>query len=73
MYNIGFKIDDWSGINMQTNTVAMKTHVSPMLNAISQEVGNPVLDRLITEVRNQEHKYSVAYDRVHNRHNRGGN
>ena len=32
---------------------------------------NPVLSRLMEEVRNDQHATTV-YDRVHNRHNRGG-
>jgi len=57
---------------MQATTVAMETHVFPMLNALSQEgkmLKNPVLDRLIKEVQNNN--ITMAYDRVHNRHNRG--
>lgn len=34
-------------------------------------VTHPVLSRLLEEVRN-ENAAATAYDRVHNRHNRGG-
>ncbi len=36
----------------------------------SEETVNPVLARLIEEVRNEGTKDQRAYDRVHNRHNR---
>ena len=36
----------------------------------SEETVNPVLTRLIEEVRNEGTKEQRAYDRVHNRHNR---
>ena len=36
----------------------------------AEEVVNPVLARLIEEVRNESTKGGTAYDRVHNRHNR---
>ena len=35
-----------------------------------EETVNPVLARLIEEVRNEGTKDQRAYDRVHNRHNR---
>ena len=35
-----------------------------------EEIVNPVLARLIEEVRNQGTKGQITYDRVHNRHNR---
>ncbi len=35
-----------------------------------EETANPVLTRLIEEVRNEGTKDQRAYDRVHNRHNR---
>ncbi len=35
-----------------------------------KETANPVLTRLIEEVRNEGTKDQRAYDRVHNRHNR---
>ena len=34
------------------------------------EAANPVLARLIDEVRNESAKGETTYDRVHNRHNR---
>ena len=37
---------------------------------INAEVNNPVLKRLIEEVRNEIKNSTVAYNRVHNRHNR---
>ena len=36
----------------------------------SEKPKNPVLARLIEEVRNEGAKGETAYDRVHNRHNR---
>ena len=36
----------------------------------AEETVNPVLTRLIEEVRNEGAKAKTAYDRVHNRHNR---
>ncbi|MCI0824685.1 MAG: XRE family transcriptional regulator [Chloroflexi bacterium] len=36
----------------------------------AEETVNPVLARLIEEVRNEGAKGKTAYDRVHNRHNR---
>ncbi len=36
----------------------------------SVETVNPVLARLIQEVRNEAIKGGTSYDRVHNRHNR---
>ena len=36
----------------------------------AEETVNPVLTRLIEEVRNEGTKDPRAYDRVHNRHNR---
>ena len=36
----------------------------------SEETANPVLARLIEEVRNEATKGRTTYDRVHNRHNR---
>ncbi len=36
----------------------------------SEEIVNPVLARLIEEVRNEGTKDQRSYDRVHNRHNR---
>ena len=36
----------------------------------AEETVNPVLARLIEEVRNEGAKAKTAYDRVHNRHNR---
>ncbi len=36
----------------------------------SEEIVNPVLARLIEEVRNEGDKGQKSYDRVHNRHNR---
>ena len=36
----------------------------------AEETENPVLARLIEEVRNEGAKGGSAYDRVHNRHNR---
>ena len=35
-----------------------------------EETENPVLARLIEEVRNEGSKGQTTYDRVHNRHNR---
>ena len=45
-----------------------------MVDVDPDQISNPVLKRLLDEVRNDsaccpEHTY--AYDRVHNRHNRG--
>ena len=36
----------------------------------AEETVNPVLARLIEEVRNEGTKGQTTYDRVHNRHNR---
>ena len=36
----------------------------------AEETENPVLARLIEEVRNEGTKGKTTYDRVHNRHNR---
>ena len=36
----------------------------------AEETENPVLARLIEEVRNEGTKGQATYDRVHNRHNR---
>ena len=37
---------------------------------LPQEEQNPVLSRLLDEVRN-EREFAAKYDRAHNRHNRG--
>lgn len=48
---------------------------SPVLLELSEidvsEISNPVLARLIEEVRNEESSVPHAYNRTHNRHNRG--
>lgn len=42
----------------------------PMETPSASSAKHPVLARLLDEVRN-ENRVEVAYDRVHNRHNRG--
>ena len=49
---------------------AASTQQSPDAGAAVPPAAHPVLSRLIDEVRN-EHRIEAAYDRVHNRHNRG--
>jgi len=59
---------------MQTNSVIKCKAVKGHLYSKPQEdktTSNPVLARLINEVKNNN--TTMAYDRVHNRHNRGGN
>ena len=54
-----------------TPQFAANTENLPHMEAPSaSSVANPVLARLMDEVRNENH-VEVAYDRVHNRHNRG--
>lgn len=57
---------------MQTSTLTQTKGVSNHLDSNSQTnktTSNPVLARLINEVKNDN--ATMAYDRVHNRHNRG--
>jgi effector-binding domain-containing protein len=59
---------------MQINSVVKSKTVKGHLYSKLQEnktTSNPVLARLINEVKNNN--TTIAYDRVHNRHNRGGN
>ena len=54
-----------------TPQLAAKADNLPHMEAHSaSSAANPVLARLLDEVRNENH-VEVAYDRVHNRHNRG--
>lgn len=49
-------------------------HSAPKTSSTSrstQAEQNPVLSRLLDEVRN-ERDFAASYDRVHNRHNRAG-
>jgi hypothetical protein len=52
-----------------------QTVESPTIPELSEidtrEISSPVLARLIEEVRNEEPSAPHAYDRTHNRHNRG--
>lgn len=38
----------------------------------ADQLASPVLQRLIEEVRNEKLPQSQLYNRIHNRHNRGG-
>ena len=49
---------------------AASTQESSSTGAAVPPAAHPVLSRLIDEVRN-ESRIEAAYDRVHNRHNRG--
>ena len=46
------------------------THPRSSADTSADAAKHPVLSRLIEEVRN-ERRVEAAYDRVHNRHNRG--
>lgn len=62
----------WMEQKMQVNAVTQSKSVSDYLHSKPQANGttsNPVLARLINEVKNDN--ATMAYDRVHNRHNRG--
>ena len=49
---------------------AASTQKLPRTGAVVTSTAHPVLSRLMEEVRN-ESRVEAAYDRVHNRHNRG--
>lgn len=49
-----------------------KDKVSPEAYAVDpRTIPNPVLQRLIQEVRHEKQNKVTSYNRVHNRHNRG--
>ena len=52
-----------------------QTAESPAIPELSEidtrEISSPVLARLIEEVRHEESAAPLAYNRTHNRHNRG--
>lgn len=47
------------------------TAITDLLEVDTSKLPSAVLARLIEEVRNEETSTTRAYDRVHNRHNRG--
>ena len=56
----------------QSHTQAAESPVVPdPLEIDTSKISSPVLARLIEEVRNEESSTARAYNRVHNRHNRG--
>ena len=55
--------------DMTIEAKSEKTNVN--LNINVSEVPNPVLKRIIEEIRYEKTNRLGAYDRTHNRHNRG--
>ncbi len=53
---------------LQTEESSTRTD---LLEVDTSKLSSPALARLIEEVRNEEASPTHAYDRVHNRHNRG--
>ena len=53
---------------LQTEEASTRTD---LLEVDTSKLSSPALARLIEEVRNEETSTTHAYDRVHNRHNRG--
>ena len=53
---------------LQTEESSIRTD---LLEVDISKLSSPALARLIEEVRNEEASPTHAYDRVHNRHNRG--
>ena len=58
-----------------TEKSQLQTEESPtrtdLLEVDTSKLSSPALARLIEEIRNEETSPIHAYDRVHNRHNRG--
>ena len=57
-------------VQTSSESPAASTHDRPNVDSRFPAEEHPVLSRLIEEVRN-ERDVEAAYDRVHNRHNRG--
>ena len=59
---------------MQENfaSINTKTPLQPTLNLQDEyQSNNPILSRLMDEVKNEKITIGGSYDRTHNRHNRG--
>ena len=66
--------EGWKGKLMQEKSQAHteeSSAITDLLEVDTSKLPSAVLARLIEEVRNEEASTTRAYDRVHNRHNRG--
>lgn len=61
---------DHQTVRPTSDSFAASAQESLSTESSASTATHPVLSRLIEEVRNERH-VDAAYDRVHNRHNRG--